>query len=177
MNKEQIESLADFIDSAYFKKDEELSEVIADFLSKNPLEPVIVGLTDEQFFSLAKDVFGHCYNPKLEELFVDFKSWQKTQPFAQPCVCGLSECLQDAEQVDKLVFQRPTQPAPLVEVGQVWKHIATGNDYIVDVVGEMKYEVTNGALWLESVTYHSLKSSKFYTRKMSDYLGKFARVL
>jgi hypothetical protein len=80
MNKEQLDDL--YLRLHRCKKSDEL-RVFNKWFEKNPIEPVVVGLSDNQFFSLVQDVFGHCYNPRLEELFVDFKSWQKNQTFAQ----------------------------------------------------------------------------------------------
>jgi hypothetical protein len=72
------------------------------------------------------------------------------------------------------VFKRPKPPATTVEVGQVWMHNSkTGCDYFVTTIGKFKDSHDE---CVDSVTYHSKVSDRYYTRTRDDFLAKFQRV-
>lgn len=78
--------------------------------------------------------------------------------------------------------QRPQPTEPVVDVGQVWKHLESGRQYIVDEIlvldGETKLEIWNKDLTL--VVYNpcseGCKSKDIYRRTLSDFLAKFERI-
>ena len=77
----------------------------------------------------------------------------------------------DVKSWQQTLEQRPTPPAPQVEVGQVWSY--DNKKYYVDSVGKLK---SNDELWIDCVTYRSLIDGHFYTRTLEDFLAKFERV-
>jgi hypothetical protein len=72
-------------------------------------------------------------------------------------------------------FERPTPPAPKVEVGQVWRYVSegkSGDDYTINTLTRMKI----GEDWVDAVSYFQMLGDTIYTRTIEDFLAKFERV-
>jgi hypothetical protein len=175
MNKEQFaRSVFDSINSDR----DGFKNLFENWFEQNPIKPTVVGLTDEQvegFMSFWSD------SPSSDYIGL-YKEWAKTQTFAQSRVFTDSEIQQKYMELyddyqslllDKKEFKRP-KPAPTVEVGQVWMHNSkTGCDYFVTTIGKFKDSHDE---CVDSVTYHSKVSDRYYTRTRDDFLAKFQRV-
>jgi hypothetical protein len=79
MNKELIEELAEWIYNSENASRDEV-ELLTEWFEQNPVEPVVVGLTDEQ----ADDLHSFYRRHKSYNLVDVYKEWAKTKTFAQP---------------------------------------------------------------------------------------------
>jgi hypothetical protein len=164
---------------------------------------VPVGLSNEQILGFISEWFN---SDDIDAIEV-YKEWAKSQTFAQPVVgnsdtrfspdwddapksatsCQVKRVWLDALGIPvefKVLIdeQRPTPPAPKVEVGQVWKY--KNSTYVVTGIERIKGKTKIGTEWvddLELVHYHrgtNLVSIEFqaYTRTMEDFLTKFEQV-
>jgi hypothetical protein len=214
MNKEQFaRSVFDSINS----NRDGFKNLVENWFEQNPtIEPVVVGLSDEQVEGF---MIFWADSPSSDYIGL-YKEWAKTQTFTQSRVFTDSEIQQkyqelyddyqsllvdnqqfqpnwdnDAPQEAEVLvltstwlnksrqrvgeitsqkFDRPKPPAPTVEVGQVWMHnTKTGCDYIVTTIGNFKDSHDE---CVDSVTYHSKVSDRYYTRTRDDFLAKFERV-
>ena len=78
--------------------------------------------------------------------------------------------------------QRPTPPAPKVEVGQVWRCLSNNQDYRIHEIDVLEGETKiNGGEWqkdMQLVAYRPVKACevKIYHRTLEDFLAKFELV-
>ena len=89
-NKEKIRELIAYLDCVNLDKRE---QVITEWLEQNPVEPVVVGLSDEQVHSLAY----YIGNGDYDNLKWSISIWQRGQKFAQPKVKEVPVGLSDAQ--------------------------------------------------------------------------------
>ena len=87
MNKEKVRELVTLVYSEVFNPNRE--DVVMEWFEQNPVEPVVVGLSDEQIIILGEVIRSR---PNESETLV-IHDWLKTQTFAQPepIVVGLTE--------------------------------------------------------------------------------------
>ena len=103
MNKEKVRELAAKLFTECGLHIPKGESVIKEWLEQNPIEPVVVGLSDEQIEQLAHETFQFveeffCENediPVAGDYTHHLKSWLKHEDFAQPevkeVVVGLSD--------------------------------------------------------------------------------------
>jgi hypothetical protein len=157
---------------------------------KSQQKEVVVGLSDEQVFRVAK-IMGY----SSDSITVDrINTYLKTQTFTQSQQLFMPFSPDWTDVPDDIVLwrvcfewlnenhnvvrsdvlqpeiKRP-KPTQQVEVGQVWMHKNTLNEYYIKSLGQMKF---NGE-WHDSVTYEYDETDEF-TRPLSDFLAKFERV-
>jgi hypothetical protein len=193
MNKEQIEKLIDdanLSSTASFR--------IREWFEQNPIKPMTVGLSDEQVSSLAFKLHGNLsYDGRVEVV----EKYIKTQTFAQPQQFqpNWDDAPAIAEEVcitvhwadkdsniikSKILIQEQRPTSSDVEVGQVWNHKETGNEYMVDevIVLEGKTKIGEWTDDLTLVVYNpsnvkgGCKSKDIYRRPIEDFLAKFKQV-
>ena len=64
--------------------------VITEWLEQNPIEPQVVGLSDEQVRDVAQYQWDKMSIFSVEMCEELISKWQKTQTFKEPCECGLN---------------------------------------------------------------------------------------
>jgi hypothetical protein len=165
---------------------------------------VHIGATLKQW--LKTQTFSQCrvftdseIQQKYQELYDDYQSLlvdnQQFQPnwdndaqqeadFLVLTSTWLNKSRQRVGKITSQKFDRPKPPAHPVEVGQVWNHIESGNEYIVDeiIVFEGKTKIGEWAEDLTLVAYNAsnvksgYKSKYIYRRPIEDFLAKFEQV-
>ena len=197
IDKEKVRELALLLIGRDTWSVESKSRIITEWLEQNQPTPVVVGLSDDQVWELAKKILvadAEVICATIGTYGEAINEYLKTQTFTQPeqfkpdwskldedstidgcridlvwtCCGGLI----DRETI--ATYERP-KPTPIVEVGQVWRY--KDNDYIVESVGKVKF----GDGWIDCVTYSDetvsdTKPFTYYTRTLSDFLVKFERV-
>lgn len=182
MNKEKVRELVEELRG--LDTDEYEAEIIY-WLEQNQPSPQVVGLSDEQ----VKELTTHfvCERPKAnstKEVHGVITNYLKTQTFAQPrslepnwgdvderankftVIAGYSgNGYSDVSELE--VFYRPSQPAPVIDVGQVWSF----NNINHNVVATTKID------GIHYVVVDSIYSDNPYPSfKVEDFLAKFNRV-
>jgi hypothetical protein len=172
MNKEKVRELYNGLH--FCRKDEELY-VFLNWFEQNQVEPVHVGLSDEQVVQPQQDKFG--FNSESNELYKELNKLIHNIIHILP--------VNQLEKIDAEImsakntlykFQTPTPPAPSVKVGQVWEYTFKGGGrYLIKSLGQVR--VDDG--WENSVTYwleQCEPTPKEYTRTIKDFLAKFKQV-
>jgi hypothetical protein len=185
MNKEQIESLVQFINrtspTTYVY---DIRKSVIKWFDQNPQEQVAVGLSDEQLSSL-------WHNTPMWREYGDFHSayhaWEKTQTFilqpftpdwndaplkATSCQIKLVWIDKHGSALDYKLLLDQQRPTPLVEVGQIWK--------LNPRLSESEFEVkTVGSFNVDSEEckgVHVFGDGTNYFFSLNEFLTKFKRV-
>lgn len=138
-------------------------KIITEWLEQNPVEPVVVGLSDDNVWSLA-EAFVDDNALTMQEMFDSYGEWAKTQAFAQPEVKEVVIGLTD-EQIDNLVvwlgvgFVTATKVATRVKE---WLKTQTfEQQYKTDGFAEMQLDEAGIEYRALKAELEQLKSHKF----------------
>ena len=195
LSDEQVESLTTHLDcflEGILTKKDDIKFTIKDWLKTQTfVQPASLSEDVAEIYALESEVKSkELYINALEKELEQLKSQQLKPNWddapKESKYCRIYMEFQDKNyhtlksNVEPLEFERPTPPAPKVEVGQVWEYKSIS--YVVISTGKVKRSTVEfGDEWLDCITYanetvNSDKPITYYTRTLDDFLAKFARV-